>query len=147
MRKEIIYYKTFYSNLYDDAPKAAHIGEWIDLRAAKTIEMRFGDYKNIPLGIAMKLPKDYEAILVARSSTYFNYGIIMAGGIGVIDNLYSGNDDEWHFPAIALRYAYIPAGSRICQFRIQRIQGDINLVKTDKLDEVNRNGFGSTGTK
>ena len=51
-------------------------GDWIDLRAAKNISLKKGESALIPLGIAMKLPKGYEAHVVPRSSTFKNYKII-----------------------------------------------------------------------
>ena len=50
--------------------------DWIDLRAAEKIELKQGEFKLIPLGVAMQLPEGYEAHIVPRSSTYKNFGII-----------------------------------------------------------------------
>ena len=50
--------------------------DWIDLRAAKEIELKKGEYALIPLGVAMELPKGYEAHVIPRSSTYRNFGIL-----------------------------------------------------------------------
>ena len=46
------------------------VGDWIDLRAAETVRINPGEYKAIPLGVAMELPKGYEALVVPRSSTF-----------------------------------------------------------------------------
>ena len=51
-------------------------GDWIDLRAAKDIELHKGEFKLIPLGVGMILPAGYEAHIVPRSSTFMKYGII-----------------------------------------------------------------------
>lgn len=120
-------------------------GDWIDLRSAADIEMKAGEYKLIPLGIAMQLPKGYEAIIAPRSSTFKNFGIILANSIGVIDESYCGDNDQWHFPAIALRNTKIKRNDRICQFRIIRHQPAVNLVKAEILGNPDRNGIGSTG--
>lgn len=121
-------------------------GDWIDLRAAKDVDMTAGDYYLIPLGISVKLPEGYEAHIVPRSSTFKKWGIIQANHMGIIDNSYSGDEDQWHFPAIALRTTHIHKNDRICQFRLVKNQEPIEFVETDHLDEVNRGGFGSTGT-
>ena len=118
------------------------------------------DFKLIPLGVAMKLPKGFEAVLLPRSSTYKKFGIIQTNSIGVIDNTYCGNNDEWKYPAIALRDTVIKKGDRICQFRIQLSQkatlwqkikwflsSGIKIIKVDSLDNNDRGGFGSTGVK
>lgn len=121
-------------------------GDWIDLRAAEDVDMTAGDYYLIPLGISMKLPEGYEAHVVPRSSTFKKWGIIQANHMGIIDNSYSGDEDQWYFPAIALRTTHIHKNNRICQFRLVKNQEPIEFVETDHLDKVNRGGFGSTGT-
>lgn len=123
------------------------IGDWIDLRAAETVEMKAGEFKLIPLGVGVKLPKGYEALVAPRSSTFKNFGIIQTNHVGVIDNSYSGNEDQWFYPAYALRDTVIEKNDRICQFRIQRSMPKVKFVKVDKLDEVSRGGHGSTGVK
>lgn len=122
-------------------------GDLIDLRAAETAEMKKGDFKLIKLGIGMKLPDGYKANMYPRSSTYKNFGIILANSVGQIDNSYSGDSDEWRFPAIALRDTVIHKNDRICQFEIQRIQPEIEFEEVEHLDEESRGGIGSTGTK
>ena len=121
-------------------------GDWIDLRAAKDVDMTAGDYFLIPLGVSMKLPEGYEAHVVPRSSTFKKWGIIQANHMGIIDNSYSGDEDQWHFPAIALRTKHIRKNDRICQFRLVKNQEPIEFIETDHLDNINRGGFGSTGT-
>lgn len=120
-------------------------GDLIDLRAAETVEMKKGDFKLIKLGVGMKLPEGYKANVYPRSSTYKNFGIILANSVGQIDNSYSGDNDEWRFPAIALRDTVIHKNDRICQFEIQKIQPDIEFEEVEYLDEVSRGGIGSTG--
>ena len=120
-------------------------GDLIDLRAAKTVEMKKGDFRLIPLGVGMKLPDEYKANMYPRSSTYKNFGIIQANSVGQIDNSYSGDADEWRFPAIALRNTVIHKNDRICQFEIQKIQPEIEFIEVEHLDEVSRGGIGSTG--
>ena len=128
--------------------------DWIDLRAAEDIDMKAGEWRLIPLGVAMELPKGYEAHIVPRSSTFKNWGIIQTNHMGVIDNSYSGTNDIWMFPAYCLRpndldrdVSVIKKGDRICQFRIVKSQPPIEFEEVDFLDDVDRKGFGSTGTK
>ena len=120
-------------------------GDLIDLRAAETVEMKKGDFKLIKLGVGMKLPDGYKANMYPRSSTYKNFGIILANSVGQIDNSYSGDSDEWKFPAIALRDTVIHKNDRICQFEIQKIQPEITFEEVEHLDEESRGGIGSTG--
>lgn len=133
-----------------DAERLCYIGgnksNWIDLRAAEDVEMTAGEYKMIPLGVAMQLPTGYEAHIMPRSSTFKNFGIIMACS-GIIDNSYSGNEDEWKFGAFAARNTTIHKGDRICQFRIIKNQPEISFEEVDYLANESRGGFGSTGIK
>jgi dUTP pyrophosphatase len=119
--------------------------DWIDLRAAKEVELKAGEFKLIPLGIAMELPAGYEAHVVPRSSTFKNYGIIQTNSMGIIDETYCGDNDQWFFPAYALRDTVIRVNDRICQFRIMEHQPAICFEAVDSLDHEDRGGHGSTG--
>lgn len=147
-------------------PSIIQNGDWIDLVCAEDMKLNITtlednlDVKYIPLGIAMQLPKGFEAIVAPRSSTPSKFGIMCANSFGVIDGCYCGNNDEWKFPVIAIRPTFIEKGCRICQFRIQLSQkatlwqkikwlfsSGVELIKVDNLQENSRGGFGSTGTK
>lgn len=122
-------------------------GDWIDLRSAERVELKAGEYRLIRLGVGMILPKGYEAHVLPRSSTPSKFGIILANSEGVIDNSYSGDADEWKFPAVAIRDTVIKKGDRICQFRIVKNQPEIIFKEVDHLDEISRGGIGSTGKR
>lgn len=119
--------------------------DWIDLRAAEEIEMKAGEFRLIPLGVAMELPAGYEAHVVPRSSTFKNYGIIQTNHQGVIDGSYCGDNDQWFMPAYALRDTQIHVNDRICQFRIVENQPKIVFDEVAHLDHEDRSGHGSTG--
>lgn len=135
----------YFDNEIDKIEKISK-GDLIDLRAAETVEMKKGEFRLIKLGVGMKLPDGYKANVYPRSSTYKNFGIILANSVGQIDNSYSGDNDEWRFPAIALRDTVIHKNDRICQFEIQKIQPEIEFVEVEHLDAESRGGIGSTGT-
>lgn len=121
--------------------------DWIDLRASEDVVMKAGEYRLIPLGIAVRLPKGYEAHVVPRSSTFQNYGLIQANSMGVVDESYCGDGDQWRFPVYATRDTVVHFNDRICQFRIMEHQPAFSIVEVDKLGDENRGGFGSTGQK
>lgn len=147
-------------------PKIIDKGDWIDLNASKKTKFNAPkvvdnnvafDYKLIPLGIAMELPEGFEAMVAPRSSTFKSYGLIESNSIGIIDNSYKSNEDQWHFPAIAYRNITVREGDRICQFRVQLSQkatfmqklkwlfsSGIELIEVDDLANETRGGFGST---
>ena len=120
--------------------------DWIDLRAAETMELKEGEFKLIPLGVAMALPKGYEAHIVPRSSTYKNFGIRQTNNMGVIDESYCGPNDQWFMPVCAERDTVINVNDRICQFRIMEHQPPIQFTEDDLINNVDRGGHGSTGT-
>ena len=122
-------------------------GDLIDLRSAEDVELKNGEFKLIPLGVGMKLPEGYKANVYPRSSTFKNFGIIMTNSVGQIDNSYSGDNDEWKFPALAMRDTVIHKNDRICQFEIQKIQPEIEFIEVEKLDDTDRGGVESTGKK
>ena len=107
--------------------------------------MKQFDYQLIPLGIGMKLPEGYEANVVPRSSTFKNFGILQTNSYAVIDESYCGNEDQWFFPALAMRDTVIQKGDRICQFRINKKMESVEILEVEQLDEKSRGGLGSTG--
>jgi dUTP pyrophosphatase len=125
--------------------KEIAVGDWIDLRAAVDVEMKAGEYKMIPLGVAMELPKGFEALVAPRSSAFRRYGVLLANSIGIIDESFKGDNDEWNFLAYAVRDTVVPKNERICQFRIIEHQPSVELVEVDTLGNPDRGGIGSTG--
>ena len=121
--------------------------DWIDLRCAEDVEMKKGEFRLIPLGVAMALPAGYEAHIVPRSSTFKNFGIIQTNHMGVIDESYCGDGDQWFMPCFAVRDTKIEKGSRVCQFRITEHQPHIDFTECEHLGDCDRGGFGSTGKK
>ena len=119
--------------------------DWIDLRCAEEISLKQGEFKLIPLGVAMQLPAGYEAHVVPRSSTFKNFGVIQTNHCGIIDESYSGDNDQWYMPVLAMRDTQIHVNDRICQFRIFEHQPVIEFEEADHLDGADRGGFGSTG--
>lgn len=135
----------YFSDAIEKLTYIENKSDWIDLRAAKEVSLKKGEFALIPLGVAMQLPQGYEAHVVPRSSTFKNFGIIQTNHMGVIDESYCGNDDQWFMPAFAVRDTTIHVNDRICQFRIMEHQPKILFTETDQLSDVNRGGHGSTG--
>jgi dUTP pyrophosphatase len=119
--------------------------DWIDLRCAEEITLKKGEFKLIPLGVAMQLPDGYEAHVVPGRSTFKNFRVIQTNHCGVIDESYCGDNDQVYMRVLAVRDTQIHVNDRICQFRIFEHQPVIEFDETDHLDGVDRGGFGSTG--
>lgn len=128
-----------------DKIKKINKGDWVDLRSAETIHLKKGEFRLINLGVGMKLPEGYEAHVVPRSSTYKNFKVIQTNHMGIIDHSYCGDSDVWMMPVIAMEDTIIHKNDRVCQFRIQKIQPEIEFEEVEHLDEVSRGGIGSTG--
>ena len=131
-------------------------GNWCDLYANKDMFIPEGEKMMIPLGVAMQLPEGYEAHVVPRSSTFKTWGIIQTNHIGIIDNSYCGDNDQWFYPAYCLepknfidnQYgSLIRKGDKIAQFRIIEVQPKLEFEKVELLGNKDRGGFGSTGSK
>ena len=119
--------------------------DWIDLHTAEEVTLKAGEFRLIPLGVAIALPEGYEAHIVPRSSTFKNYGILQTNSMGVVDSSYCGDNDQWRMPVYATRDVTIEKGARICQFRIMKNQPQLEFLTVDHLDGPDRGGFGSTG--
>lgn len=119
--------------------------DWIDLRAAENVALKAGEFKLIKLGVGMILPEGYEAHMLPRSSTYKNFGITMTNSMGIIDESFCGEKDEWRFPALAHRDTEIHVNDRIAQFRIVKKMPKVVFEEVDHLNEVSRGGIGVTG--
>lgn len=121
--------------------------DWIDLRARNNIVLEKGIFTLIPLGVAIQLPKGYEAIIAPRSSTYKNFYVLQTNSIGIVDESYCGDNDEWKLPVIAMHDTVIKKGERICQFRIIEHQPELEIEVVESLENPDRGGFGSSGTE
>ena len=134
----------------DDMEELCYVdgkSDWIDLRSAQEVTLKAGEFRLIPLGVAMRLPQGFEAHIAPRSSTFKNYGILQTNSVGVVDCSYCGDNDQWHMPVYATRDVTIEKGARICQFRIMKNQPPLHFVRVEHLDGPDRGGFGSTGKK
>ena len=123
------------------------VGDWIDLRAAETVTLKAGEWRPISLGISMELPQGYEAHILPRSSTFKRWGVILPNAMGIIDQSYCGDNDIWHFGALALRDTTISKGDRICQFRNMAKMPPVTFLPVETLGNDDRGGFGSTGDR
>ncbi len=125
--------------------EVSKVGDWIDLRSAKDMDLEPLDFAYIPLGVCMQIPKGYTAIIAPRSSTFKKWGIIQTNSIGVIDESYCGDNDEWCLPVFALRRTHIHKNDRICQFRLIKKTEQVDFIRVKTLGNADRGGLGSTG--
>lgn len=132
-----------------DYPKLEYIenkSDWIDLRSDKTISLEKGNHYLIPLGVAIQLPKGYEALVAPRSSSFKKWGIIQTNTPGIIDETYCGPDDQWFMSVYATRDITIKRFDRVCQFRIIKHQPKLTFEESSLIENTSRGGHGSTGS-
>mgnify|MGYP006293031425 CR=1 FL=1 len=110
----------------------------------EVIAYQAGDELLIHLGFAMKLPEGYEAHVLPRSSTFSKYGLILVNSMGIIDNTYQGEEDEWLFSCYALKAGVLSRYARVGQFRIFANMPDIAFSEVKFLKAPSRGGYGST---
>ena len=84
----------------DELCYVAGKSDWIDLHAAVDVDMKAGEFRLIPLGVAIELPEGYEAHVVPRSSTFKNYGLLQANSMGVVDYTYRGTTTSGTSPCM-----------------------------------------------
>lgn len=146
---------------FDGAKKLEKInkGNWIDVYANDDIFVSVGERAMIPLGFALELPKGWEGHLAPRSSTFKTWGIIQTNHVGVVDDTYIGDNDQWHMPVYCLQNkvdivfqgdeggVWINKGDKIGQFRIMEVMPDIEFEEVDSFGNEDRGGFGTTGVK
>lgn len=135
-------------------------GNWIDVYSNKDVFVKVGDRGMIPLGFALELPNGWEGHLAPRSSTFKTWGVIQTNSVGIVDDTYIGDNDQWHMPVYCLqdknvevingaeqRGTWIRKGDKIGQFRIMEVMPEIELEEVESFGNEDRGGFGSTGKK
>ena len=143
---------------FDGATKLKKIvkGNWIDVYSNKDVFVEEGARAMIPLGFALELPNGWEGHLAPRSSTFKTWGVIQTNSVGVVDDTYIGDNDQWHMPVFCLqgkeyseckKGTWIKKGDKIGQFRIMEVMPEIEFEEVESFGNEDRGGFGSTGKK
>lgn len=135
-------------------------GNWIDVYSNKDIFVKEGERAMIPLGFALELPSGWEGHLAPRSSTFKTWGIIQTNSVGVVDDTYIGDGDQWHMPVYCLqgkestvidgaevKGTWIRHGDKVGQFRIMEVMPEIEFEEVESFGNADRGGFGTTGVK
>jgi len=99
----------------------------------------------IPLNIALKPPKNHFVLLATRSS-FYKRGLMAPNGVGIGDEDFSGDNDEYHIPVFNFTDSpiVVEKGDRIAQMLVLPYS-KFHLHEVEKLDKKSRGGFGTTG--
>ena len=101
----------------------------------------------IPMNVVIRAPKGYMVLLAARSSLPLKMGLMVANGIGVIDQDYCGEDDEIGLQVVNItkKTVLVKKGDRLAQVILVKIAKAEKIKFVKKMSDVSRGGFGSTG--
>jgi dUTP pyrophosphatase len=101
----------------------------------------------IPANVIVAVPKGYFLMLASRSSTPLKKHLMIANGIGVIDEDYCGDKDEIGVQVLnfSQQDVTVEKGERIAQALIVQIAKVVNFEQVESMEKESRGGFGSTG--
>ena len=101
----------------------------------------------IPANIIIEVPNGYFLLLASRSSTPIKRHLMVANGIGVIDQDYHGDKDEIGVQVLNFSQndVTIEKGERIAQALLVKIEIAESFDEVDSIKKESCGGFGSTG--
>lgn len=120
----------------------------LDVSSSVDLVIKSGKFAAVSTGLAMELPRGYEAQIRPRSGLAAKNGVTVLNSPGTIDADYRGevkilliNHGEKDFE--------IKAGDRIAQMVISAVEQAKVVVVTEELSDTDRGtgGFGSTGVR
>lgn len=117
-----------------------------DLLARTDMEIASKTVALIPTNIIIETPPGYMFIVVPRSSTPKKKGLLIPHGIGVIDQDYSGPEDEVLFQVYNFTddIVHVAKGDRLaqgCFVPVERVE----FEEVEQILDKSRGGIGSTG--
>ena len=95
------------------------------------------------LGFAMDIGKGYEGYILPRSSTFKNTGLLLTNSMGLVDDTYCGDGDEWLAMFYATRYGAFKIGDRLVQISIKK-STTLDMEEVNVLGNADRGGYGTT---
>lgn len=119
----------------------------LDLATTEETYIPGMEYVEVDFGVVLQPPPGYWLMMVARSSTFKKWGVILTNGVGVIDPSYCGPKDtvKGLFYNPHPEDMTIPAGTRLVQIICIPIKLAIVVHNPKEPVGVNRGGVGSTG--
>lgn len=117
-----------------------------DLAAAQDVVVPSHEVRLIGTGLVICTPPGHMLMISARSSTAMKKGLMLANGIGIIDQDYCGPDDEVKISVYNFtdKSVEVKTGDRLAQglfLQLERVEWE----EVKELDTKTRGGFGSTG--
>jgi dUTP diphosphatase len=118
-----------------------------DLAASEDVVVPPGALALVPTGLVIQVPQGHFLGIFARSSTPLRRGLMVANGVGVIDEDYCGPKDEVKVQVLNFTQApvAIARGDRIAQGLFIPVARAAWQEEAGDLREGSRGGFGATG--
>lgn len=116
-----------------------------DLLCRESAEIAPHSIVLIPANVIVETPPGYMLMICMRSSTPRKFGLMMAQGLGIIDNDYCGEEDELKIQVYNFtdEPVTIEKGSRIAQAIFVRVE-TAEWNEVEQITAPSRGGFGST---
>lgn len=105
-----------------------------------------GEMKLIPTNVIVATPPGHMFIIAPRSSLAKKKGLVMTNSVGIIDQDYCGENDEINLllQNFTKENVVITRGERLGQGMFVKIE-KANWQEVEKMNDVSRGGFGTTG--
>jgi len=118
-----------------------------DLAASEDVVVQPGQVVLVPTGLVIQAPPGHFLAIVARSSTPMKRGLMVANGVGIVDEDYCGPADEVKIEVVNFTQqpVKVARGDRLAQgLFIPVVRAEWRETDGD-LREGSRGGFGATG--
>jgi len=114
-------------------------------RVTTTIEPNAVEH--VPANFIIEVPKGMMLLITSRSSTPKRTGLMVANGVGTIDQDYCGDEDELKIALYNTRTTAVTVerGERIAQGVLLPIER-AEFEEVTQMNKASRGGFGTTGT-
>ncbi len=131
-----------------EPPRYAHPGDaGADLRSRESLELKPGERRLVPTGIAIAVPDGYAAFVHPRSGLASRHGISIVNAPGTIDAGYRGEVSVCLVNTDRDSAVRIARGDRIAQLVVQPVSS-ATFRPVSELPDSSRGagGYGSTGS-
>lgn len=104
------------------------------------------EIKVVSANLVVKVPEGYMLMIVPRSSLPIKKGLVLANGVGILDQDYCGPEDEIKLELFNItdKEVEVKRGERLAQAMLVRIE-KAELEEMNENNNNSRSGIGSTG--
>jgi dUTP pyrophosphatase len=118
-----------------------------DLAASVDLDVQPGEVTLVPTGLVIEVPAGHFLGVFARSSTPLKRGLMVANGVGVVDEDYCGSTDEIRIEVYNFtpRVVHVARGDRLAQGIVMQFER-ADWREVTEPARASRGGFGATGS-